>query len=100
MSKDPRSRVARCVWRPRRIPRSSRATFPCRAAPKNPYNEQRLDVAWGRALRGLTPPPTVRGGYTVAMLIPEMDGQGVKQFLELGSAFLLSAAIGLEREIR
>ena len=34
------------------------------------------------------------------MLISEMDGQGVKQFLELGSAFLLSAAIGLEREIR
>jgi putative Mg2+ transporter-C (MgtC) family protein len=39
-------------------------------------------------------------GYTVPMLISEMDGQGVKQFLELGSAFLLSAAIGLEREIR
>jgi len=39
-------------------------------------------------------------GYTVAMLISEMDGQGVKQFLELGCAFLLSAAIGLEREIR
>ena len=34
------------------------------------------------------------------MLISEMDGQGVKQFLELGSAFFLSAAIGLEREIR
>ena len=28
------------------------------------------------------------------------DGQGFKQFLELGSAFLLSAAIGLEREVR
>ena len=39
-------------------------------------------------------------GYTVAMLISEMEGQGVKQFRELGSAFLLSAAIGLEREIR
>jgi putative Mg2+ transporter-C (MgtC) family protein len=39
-------------------------------------------------------------GYTVSMLISEMDGQGVKQFLELGSAFVLSAAIGLEREIR
>src|SRR5580658_1183024 len=34
------------------------------------------------------------------MLISEMDGQGVKQFVELGTAFLLSAAIGLEREIR
>jgi hypothetical protein len=34
------------------------------------------------------------------MLISEMDGQGVKQSLELGCAFLLSAAIGLEREIR
>ena len=39
-------------------------------------------------------------GYTIPMLISEMDGQGVYQFLELGSAFLLSAAIGLEREIR
>src|SRR5580698_8926456 len=29
-----------------------------------------------------------------------MDGQGTKQFIELGAAFLLSAAIGLEREIR
>jgi putative Mg2+ transporter-C (MgtC) family protein len=29
-----------------------------------------------------------------------MDGQGTKQFLELGAAFLLSALIGLEREIR
>src|SRR5580698_291005 len=27
-------------------------------------------------------------------------GQGFKQFLELGTAFLLSGAIGLEREIR
>jgi putative Mg2+ transporter-C (MgtC) family protein len=27
-------------------------------------------------------------------------GQGFKQFLELGTAFLLSAAIGLEREVR
>src|SRR5580658_4106272 len=34
------------------------------------------------------------------MLIPEMDGQGAEQFRELGTAFLLSAAIGLEREIR
>ncbi len=34
------------------------------------------------------------------MLIPEIDGQGVKQFAELGAAFLLSAAIGLERELR
>lgn len=28
------------------------------------------------------------------------DGQGFKQLLELGAAFLLSAAIGLEREVR
>ena len=34
------------------------------------------------------------------MLISEIDGQGVKQLIELGAAFLLSAAIGLEREIR
>src|SRR5580658_3340478 len=34
------------------------------------------------------------------MLIPEMDGQGAEQFRELGTAFLLSAAIGLERELR
>ena len=34
------------------------------------------------------------------MQTSEMDGQGVKQFLELGCAFLLSAAIGMEREIR
>jgi putative Mg2+ transporter-C (MgtC) family protein len=34
------------------------------------------------------------------MLIPNMDGQGAKQFFELGAAFFLSAAIGLEREIR
>ena len=34
------------------------------------------------------------------MQISETDGQGVKQFIELGAAFLLSAAIGLEREIR
>jgi putative Mg2+ transporter-C (MgtC) family protein len=34
------------------------------------------------------------------MQISEMDGQGTKQFVELGFAFLLSAAIGLEREVR
>ena len=34
------------------------------------------------------------------MLISAMDGQGAKQFMELGTAFMLSAAIGLEREIR
>lgn len=34
------------------------------------------------------------------MQISEISGQGVKQFIELGSAFLLSAAIGLEREMR
>jgi putative Mg2+ transporter-C (MgtC) family protein len=32
--------------------------------------------------------------------ISEASGQGPKQFLELGLAFLLSAAIGLERELR
>ena len=30
----------------------------------------------------------------------QTDGQGIKQFLELGAAFLLSATIGLEREVR
>jgi putative Mg2+ transporter-C (MgtC) family protein len=34
------------------------------------------------------------------MLTSSMDGQGVKQFMELGTAFVLSAAVGLEREIR
>ncbi len=34
------------------------------------------------------------------MLISEINGQGAKQFVELGTAFLLSAAIGLEREFR
>jgi putative Mg2+ transporter-C (MgtC) family protein len=34
------------------------------------------------------------------MSITGTDGQSAKQFLELGAAFLLSAAIGLEREIR
>ncbi len=34
------------------------------------------------------------------MVLSEMDGQGVRQLLELGAAFSLSAAIGLEREIR
>jgi putative Mg2+ transporter-C (MgtC) family protein len=34
------------------------------------------------------------------MMISEISGQGVKQFAELGMAFLLSAVIGLEREIR
>jgi putative Mg2+ transporter-C (MgtC) family protein len=34
------------------------------------------------------------------MPISEPSGQGLTQFLELGTAFLLSAAIGLEREIR
>ncbi|MGD0940599.1 MAG: MgtC/SapB family protein [Terracidiphilus sp.] len=34
------------------------------------------------------------------MSISEHSGQGVKQFVELGMAFLLSAVIGLEREIR
>src|SRR5580658_3356209 len=34
------------------------------------------------------------------MPISEFSGQGARQFIELGVAFLLSAAIGLEREIR
>jgi putative Mg2+ transporter-C (MgtC) family protein len=34
------------------------------------------------------------------MSISEAGGLGAKQFIELGTAFLLSAAIGLEREIR
>lgn len=34
------------------------------------------------------------------MTIFEPDGQNAKQFIELGSAFLLSALIGLERELR
>jgi putative Mg2+ transporter-C (MgtC) family protein len=34
------------------------------------------------------------------MLIQDIDGQSVKQFIELGAAFVLSAAIGLERELR
>jgi putative Mg2+ transporter-C (MgtC) family protein len=34
------------------------------------------------------------------MWISELTGQNPKQFVELGIAFLLSAAIGLEREIR
>src|ERR1700679_298496 len=34
------------------------------------------------------------------MQISEIAGQSGKQFVELGSAFLLSAAIGLEREVR
>jgi putative Mg2+ transporter-C (MgtC) family protein len=34
------------------------------------------------------------------MRISEIDGQGIRQFIELGSAFILSASIGLEREIR
>jgi putative Mg2+ transporter-C (MgtC) family protein len=35
-----------------------------------------------------------------SMVISEPSGQGLTQFLELGLAFLLSATIGLEREIR
>lgn len=34
------------------------------------------------------------------MLISGAEGQSVRQFVELGCAFLLSAAIGLERELR
>jgi putative Mg2+ transporter-C (MgtC) family protein len=34
------------------------------------------------------------------MPISEISGQGAAQFIELGLAFLLSALIGLEREIR
>ena len=34
------------------------------------------------------------------MRLSEPMGQGINQFVELGIAFLLSAAVGLEREIR
>jgi putative Mg2+ transporter-C (MgtC) family protein len=34
------------------------------------------------------------------MPISEISGQSVRQFVELGIAFLLSAAISLEREVR
>ena len=34
------------------------------------------------------------------MVFSEPSGQGLRQFLELGAAFLLSSTIGLEREIR
>jgi putative Mg2+ transporter-C (MgtC) family protein len=34
------------------------------------------------------------------MMIFGTEGQGLKQFIELGTAFLLSALIGLEREVR
>lgn len=34
------------------------------------------------------------------MLNPEQTGQGAFQFLELGAAFVLSALIGLERELK
>ena len=34
------------------------------------------------------------------MPIPTADGESARQFIELGAAFLFSAAIGLEREIR
>lgn len=34
------------------------------------------------------------------MPLLELGGQGAKQLLELGAAFVLSASIGLEREIR
>ena len=34
------------------------------------------------------------------MTAMNIDGQGTKQFLELGAAFFLSALVGLEREIR
>ncbi len=38
--------------------------------------------------------------WNLSLRALDMDGQGTKQFLELGAAFLLSALIGLEREIR
>jgi len=47
------------------------------------------------------PNQAVRTGPTItSMPISEPTGQGLTQFLELGAAFLLSATIGLEREIR
>jgi putative Mg2+ transporter-C (MgtC) family protein len=50
--------------------------------------------SWASEARG-------HAGYTcdVPMLF-SIEGEGVKQFIELGAAFLLSAAIGLEREVR
>jgi putative Mg2+ transporter-C (MgtC) family protein len=36
----------------------------------------------------------------ILLPISEVSGQGLPQFAELGVAFILSAAIGLEREIR
>jgi len=39
-------------------------------------------------------------GVKVNRMIAGTDGQSAKQFIELGTAFLFSAAIGLEREIR
>jgi putative Mg2+ transporter-C (MgtC) family protein len=36
----------------------------------------------------------------VSFAISEVSGQGLQQFVELGTAFVLSAAIGLEREIQ
>lgn len=36
----------------------------------------------------------------IPMALSEVSGQGAKQLLELGLAFLLSALIGLEREVR
>ena len=38
--------------------------------------------------------------YDDRIRIFEIDGQGMRQFIELGCAFTLSASIGLEREIR
>jgi putative Mg2+ transporter-C (MgtC) family protein len=34
------------------------------------------------------------------MSVSEISGQGAKQFIELGCAFVLSAAVGMEREFR
>lgn len=36
----------------------------------------------------------------VGMIFPDTPGEGIRQFFELGAAFLFSAAIGLEREVR
>ncbi len=66
---------------------------------RNRHNSEEISKLF-RASRAFVflncPAPLVRGG----MQISEIDGQSAKQFIELGSAFVLSAAIGLERQIR
>lgn len=44
-------------------------------------------------------PAVRRSDWNVVMVIFGTEGQGLKQFIGLGAAFLLSALIGLEREV-